>query len=151
MMEKQTLCCEYCTKLFEKKNYNHKCCSESCQVAIYRKTAKENDSKRYNIRKKAGNICITCGKIINAPYVINQSYCMGCKSKNLLLNRNRRGILENRYEITNCIICGISILDMPAKCKYCSRCRSKMKEIWNSTEWKENRGIDFFKHKIMIK
>jgi hypothetical protein len=112
----------------------------------------ENSTKRtmfaYFLRKNKGGLCVVCGKKVDEFYEKNKQTCLKCRLNHLYRDRLRSGVIDKRFEITECIVCGNSIKNRISLCKYCVECANKIKELHDKYKWRTKECILFIKEGI---
>ena len=109
----------------------------------YKRTEKsiERQKKIYSDRKEK-KLCPDCGiNEVRCGGYGPQVYCEECHKKNLLSVRKYTKNKEKRFEIQNCLICGIDIRDIHPNSKYCLKCRQDLLDLWSTKKIRVKEAI----------
>jgi len=107
-------------------------CSEECKIK-YEKYCKLRYEKNQYRQLTNKGFCPSCGKQVNniSGYGSN-IYCKKCHKHNLERSRKYANVREKRFELTECIICGIDITDRLSKAKYCILCYKDVVKLYHN-------------------
>ena len=137
--------CIVCNKpiKFSKKNIMVLVCSKICSNKHKNNLSSDLIKKRYKSNLKEG-LCAKCGliKLIHSGYG-SKVYCKECHKIHLKRIRDYANVREKRFEITNCIICGIDITDRLSLAKYCIRCADRLRELYKKYGLDAKKGVVF--------
>lgn len=124
-------------------------CSPECANKHKNNLTGKSLKSEYNDFKERG-ICVGCGlrKLIHISYGSN-IYCKDCHKLHLERTREYARVKENRFEIENCIVCGVDITDRPSKSKYCKKCADAIRELYHSQGIRSKEAVVLLRGKLI--